>query len=67
MKQCVQAWTVRVDIPAAFRRLCVETIDGRFRPVQLKPAAFRRLCVETKIAPKKYGDKSASRLQAAVC
>ena len=33
--------------PAAFRRLCVETIDkawfGFFDP----PAAFRRLCVET--------------------
>ena len=34
-------------IPAAFRRLCVET-EGKGAHVELdEPAAFRRLCVET--------------------
>ena len=33
--------------PAAFRRLCVETVKcNRPKPAKL-PAAFRRLCVET--------------------
>ena len=34
--------------PAAFRRLCVETVsDNSYRKFQTEPAAFRRLCVET--------------------
>ena len=33
--------------PAAFRRLCVETISVRRPAFRLFPAAFRRLCVET--------------------
>ena len=34
-------------VPAAFRRLCVETLSI-WRNVQtVVPAAFRRLCVET--------------------
>ena len=34
--------------PAAFRRLCVETLMGKAQQrVQAWPAAFRRLCVET--------------------
>ena len=33
--------------PAAFRRLCVETIYWFFTCFKPYPAAFRRLCVET--------------------
>ena len=58
---------MRVKPPAAFRRLCVETLvmDADSDPVA--PAAFRRLCVETK-PPNQYRTGSkASRLQAAVC
>ena len=37
----------REDIPAAFRRLCVETaVFARHVKIN-QPAAFRRLCVET--------------------
>ena len=35
------------DLPAAFRRLCVETIKCAIFHTSLCPAAFRRLCVET--------------------
>ena len=35
------------DGPAAFRRLCVETLERRDAMLALAPAAFRRLCVET--------------------
>ena len=34
--------------PAAFRRLCVETLNVKLRVSIKAPAAFRRLCVETK-------------------
>ena len=35
------------EVPAAFRRLCVETENfDKFNGIPL-PAAFRRLCVET--------------------
>ena len=33
--------------PAAFRRLCVETMDEAIEAGDAQPAAFRRLCVET--------------------
>ena len=33
--------------PAAFRRLCVETVCSPRRQYVHSPAAFRRLCVET--------------------
>ena len=36
-----------VLVPAAFRRLCVETISLQPLRIRLLPAAFRRLCVET--------------------
>ena len=36
------------SLPAAFRRLCVETENDGEHVVVLPPAAFRRLCVETK-------------------
>ena len=35
------------ELPAAFRRLCVETRKCANGWVSAKPAAFRRLCVET--------------------
>ena len=38
-------------MPAAFRRLCVETYNNGEFNKRGKPAAFRRLCVETKIKP----------------
>ena len=37
----------RVERPAAFRRLCVETIRNGNNAQNVQPAAFRRLCVET--------------------
>ena len=33
--------------PAAFRRLCVETLSAQYSAIISRPAAFRRLCVET--------------------
>ena len=54
-------------IPAAFRRLCVETIEDQNKAYGAKPAAFRRLCVET-YRPLAYRRRAlSSRLQAAVC
>ena len=38
---------VELDVPAAFRRLCVETIERVINIDGMVPAAFRRLCVET--------------------
>ena len=37
-------------VPAAFRRLCVETTPLMLTVFALRPAAFRRLCVETVIS-----------------
>ena len=34
--------------PAAFRRLCVETVHMVIKKPFISPAAFRRLCVETR-------------------
>ena len=54
-------------LPAAFRRLCVETIlefDGLLTQI---PAAFRRLCVETHPWCSHQPKGWPSRLQAAVC
>ena len=36
-----------VFMPAAFRRLCVETFYFGMGKFECVPAAFRRLCVET--------------------
>ena len=38
---------MRQLIPAAFRRLCVETARRNYISERFVPAAFRRLCVET--------------------
>ena len=56
-----------VNVPAAFRRLCVETSKLVRVYEKGRPAAFRRLCVETlPISPFDFAVR-ASRLQAAVC
>ena len=55
------------DFPAAFRRLCVETLLSGLGSSEKDPAAFRRLCVETQGTVIKEIDKKTSRLQAAVC
>ena len=57
----------RLNLPAAFRRLCVETKPIRRYCLSRNPAAFRRLCVETPNVDFIELDKLASRLQAAVC
>ena len=54
-------------LPAAFRRLCVETGRQTLSFLRVSPAAFRRLCVETSSAVVTPIDLAASRLQAAVC
>ena len=51
-------------MPAAFRRLCVETPSGWLKTSSSCPAAFRRLCVETAAisdAAGKVGDPAAFR------
>ena len=53
--------------PAAFRRLCVETLCGKPGIISEFPAAFRRLCVETYFCPAAQIVFGPSRLQAAVC
>ena len=56
-----------VKLPAAFRRLCVETtVFCRYQAFP-RPAAFRRLCVETSMRRLNRLMAKASRLQAAVC
>ena len=51
MKLNIRAHVIGHLIPAAFRRLCVETGIDIILITQMPPAAFRRLCVET-IFPK---------------
>ena len=53
--------------PAAFRRLCVETLLRTWAIQVFTPAAFRRLCVETTIGVIANVEHCPSRLQAAVC
>ena len=36
--------------PAAFGRLCVETLFNMYKHIVFNPAAFGRLCVETRLA-----------------
>ena len=48
LKQKTSCITAKIAVPAAFRRLCVETTLGvRYKSQKPYPAAFRRLCVET--------------------
>ena len=53
--------------PAAFGRLCVETLSDTVSQVLTAPAAFGRLCVETVSKSSCVFSTSASRLRAAVC
>ena len=39
--------TINTSLPAAFRRLCVETVEYALSARRHYTAAFRRLCVET--------------------
>ena len=54
-------------IPAAFGRLCVETLMAILSKKQSQPAAFGRLCVETGVPFFGVVAKPSSRLRAAVC
>ena len=45
------------EAPAAFRRLCVETLPAPKIFKKRGPAAFRRLCVETHLVSE-YGKRS---------
>ena len=56
-----------IFVPAAFRRLCVETVASGFGRRCVYPAAFRRLCVETRLSDFLWSVGFTSRLQAAVC
>ena len=47
LKLFCRVWGRLKKLPAAFRRLCVETWTNRFGWRASLPAAFRRLCVET--------------------
>ena len=53
--------------PAAFGRLCVETLVEMLQDGGKNPAAFGRLCVETEQDKKLLETRKASRLRAAVC
>ncbi|RKW30661.1 MAG: hypothetical protein D8B47_00585 [Kingella sp. (in: b-proteobacteria)] len=53
--------------PAAFRRLCVETVRFLCERRKRQPAAFRRLCVETGVHSLPRRRQMPSRLRAAVC
>ena len=55
------------DGPAAFGRLCVETLILLNFTNKKAPAAFGRLCVETPVSAKIFNVRSTSRLRAAVC
>ena len=50
LKQHRKANAVLIIQPAAFGRLCVETISGKPAESREDPAAFGRLCVETTTA-----------------
>ena len=54
-------------VPAAFGRLCVETLPTECVEQHLDPAAFGRLCVETPTSDYFAPDNAPSRLRAAVC
>ncbi len=53
--------------PAAFGRLCVETMQITHFCSFSRPAAFGRLCVETPVEQIIMTVNIASRLRAAVC
>ena len=47
MKPQTTVYRQAIIHPAAFRRLCVETVIRGAPSIITNPAAFRRLCVET--------------------
>ena len=47
LKHAFRLLEILCFVPAAFRRLCVETNLSPDDVVSVTPAAFRRLCVET--------------------
>ena len=54
--------------PAAFGRLCVETVSNDAFGIIVCPAAFGRLCVETYLSGRiDFRNQIPSRLRAAVC
>ena len=57
----------KLNQPAAFGRLCVETFHERTFFDKYGPAAFGRLCVETGREWAKQPIDGSSRLRAAVC
>ena len=68
MKPGAEPADVEFEFPAAFRRLCVETLPGYKAAAKCSdPAAFRRLCVETSVGARGTMQFMPSRLQAAVC
>ena len=67
LKHVFLAFDLDFPVPAAFRRLCVETAQYARFPCLGLPAAFRRLCVETNVAVAMSVILDTSRLQAAVC
>ena len=54
LKQGLKRLGVIAEDPAAFRRLCVETVFEIDLCQPTFPAAFRRLCVETSKATKNH-------------
>ena len=58
---------MKLAVPAAFGRLCVETNWKKHPYVSVRPAAFGRLCVETSIPEDLIKHIVTSRLRAAVC
>ena len=67
LKQNAAALGQQLQMPAAFRRLCVETVTSSPAVALAWPAAFRRLCVETARVSNRPNGHQPSRLQAAVC
>ena len=57
---------VTSDVPAAFRRLCVETELLPVKTNSKGPAAFRRLCVET-VGGHGAGDKYGTQPPSGGC
>ena len=59
LKLCLIALRSLPNVPAAFRRLCVETAAVIFAGGSAGPAAFRRLCVETGFKGRKKSCRSS--------
>ena len=62
LKQSYSLTDNSLQEPAAFRRLCVETVRRSDSCSRSNPAAFRRLCVETVEAVERLPFEKPSRL-----